>query len=99
MRRRDFVALVASTVSFLPLTAHTQTRPLLVWFGSATPSAATRYQTLLRDGLTELGYTEGKILILLVALPNIVSKDYQSWPRKSLHSSLRSSSPAQLIPL
>lgn len=63
MRRRDLLALLGGGTAVLPVTAYTQSsgaRPLLVWFGSATSSAGSRWMGFFREGLKQLGYTEGQ---------------------------------------
>lgn len=66
MRRREFVAL-AGGAAMLPLTARAQqpVPPLRVGFlGAISASVYARRIEALRAGLRDLGYTEGKNLIL-----------------------------------
>jgi putative ABC transport system substrate-binding protein len=62
MRRREFMMLLGGPVAAWPITtlAHPRERPLLVWFGSATELAASRFVGCLKEGLAELGYVDGR---------------------------------------
>ena len=54
--------LLGGPVAAWPITslAAARERPLLVWFGSATELAASRFVGLLKEGLVELGYVDGR---------------------------------------
>ena len=62
MRRREFMMLLGGPVAAWPITslAAPRERPLLVWFGSATELAASRFAGFLKEGLVELGYVDGR---------------------------------------
>ena len=62
MRRREFMMLLGGPVAAWPITslAAPRERPLLVWFGSATELAASRFVGFLKEGLVELGYVDGR---------------------------------------
>src|SRR5215469_7139490 len=61
MRRREFIAALGWPVAVWPVAALAQTpaRPLLVYFGSATELAASRFVGFFKQGLDELGYIDG----------------------------------------
>jgi putative ABC transport system substrate-binding protein len=66
MRRREFIALVGTTVATLPLTALAQQQAMPV-IGFLHPSSADAYASLIpafRNGLGEAGYVEGQNLII-----------------------------------
>ena len=54
--------LLGGPVAAWPITslAAPRERPLLVWFGSATELAASRFVGFLKEGLVELGYVDGR---------------------------------------
>jgi putative tryptophan/tyrosine transport system substrate-binding protein len=63
MRRRELLVLLSGAVASWPVVVSAQVaggRPLIVWFGSATRSAATRWMGFFQEGLKELGYIEGQ---------------------------------------
>ena len=68
MRRREFIALFGSGVAaWWPLTAHGQQRRKIARIGIlglASAPAAAPYVNAVREGLRDLGYIEGKNLII-----------------------------------
>lgn len=66
MKRREFIALVGTTIATLPLTALAQQQAMPV-IGFLHPSSAEAYASLIpafRKGLGEAGYAEGQNLII-----------------------------------
>src|SRR5262245_35610415 len=61
MRRREFIALVGSSVASWPLAARAQPAKLrtIGFFGSATPATQSPWLAALAQRLRELGWTEG----------------------------------------
>jgi putative ABC transport system substrate-binding protein len=63
MKRREFITLAGGAVAGWPVRALGQVpgkRPLIVWFGLGDQIVAQKYQGVLRAGLEELGYAEGR---------------------------------------
>ncbi len=62
MRRRNFIAGLASTTAVWPLAALAQQPaiPVVGFFNGGSPDAFTRYVTSFRKGLNETGYVEGQ---------------------------------------
>src|SRR5271163_1364717 len=73
MRRRQFIVRVTASalVSLWPFAAPGQAlskRPLIVYLGTGTLWNASRYIDVLRDGLAELGLTDGRNIDIVVRL-------------------------------
>ena len=62
MRRRNFIAGLASTTAALPLTARAQQRamPVIGFLDSRAPNDAPQLLTAIRQGLKETGFVEGQ---------------------------------------
>jgi putative ABC transport system substrate-binding protein len=62
MRRRDFIAGLASTTASWPLIAHAQhaVLPVVGLIRDGSADSATRYLAAFRKGLNETGYVEGQ---------------------------------------
>ena len=64
MRRRHLLALAASPIVWVPLSAYSQQskrqRPLLVWYTSGPSLIPNRFLSALLDGLGDLGMVEGR---------------------------------------
>jgi putative tryptophan/tyrosine transport system substrate-binding protein len=63
MRRRDFVAVLASIPAAWPVGLHAapgSDRPLIAWFSGQSEESAAVNVGAFREGLRELGYTEGE---------------------------------------
>jgi putative ABC transport system substrate-binding protein len=63
MRRRDFIASLATIAAVWPFAARAQPTPVVGLLSGARPESFTPSAPLgaaLRDGLTELGFVEGK---------------------------------------
>ena len=61
MRRREFIRLFSSTVVAWPLTARAQqaAMPVIGFLNSGSPEGFTPQLAGFRQGLNEVGYTEG----------------------------------------
>ena len=67
MQRRTFITLLGSALAVSPLTAHAQPtpgRPLIGILSPSTAAATANYYEVLRQGLREAGYVEGRNLHL-----------------------------------
>jgi putative tryptophan/tyrosine transport system substrate-binding protein len=66
MRRRDFISIFGSAAATWPLVARAQQRsvPVIGFLGSQPASAFAPRIEALRKGLRELGYVEGKNLLI-----------------------------------
>jgi putative ABC transport system substrate-binding protein len=62
MRRRNFIAALASTAAPLPLSARAQRSavPVIGYVGTGTPGALPELLAAFHRGLKEAGYTEGQ---------------------------------------
>src|SRR6516164_5683782 len=62
MRRREFIRLFSSTVVAWPLTARAQqaAMPVIGFLNSGSPEGFTPQLAGFRQGLNEVGYTEGQ---------------------------------------
>ena len=62
MRRRNFIAGLASTTATRPLVARTQqpALPVVAFIRDGSADASTRYVAAFRKGLSETGYVEGQ---------------------------------------
>jgi len=73
MRRREFIASLGGVVAVVSWSraGHPQVqveRPLIVWLGSGTTAAVGKWVGLLRKGLEELGYTDGRDVEIVVRM-------------------------------
>src|SRR4051812_11530373 len=61
MRRRDFISVIASS-ALLPTTARAQPSgsPVVGYLANASPAGFAEFVAAFRNGLRELGYTEGQ---------------------------------------
>ncbi len=67
MRRREFIGLVGSTVVFLPFVARAQqpaSVPRIGFLGVTSASGHRRQLEAFRAGLSDLGYVEGKNIVI-----------------------------------
>jgi ABC-type uncharacterized transport system substrate-binding protein len=66
IERRDFIALLGALGSAaFSSSAGASELPLLVWFASATKSAASRWTGFLEEGLKNQNYIEGRDYLLV----------------------------------
>jgi putative ABC transport system substrate-binding protein len=65
MRRREFIKLLSSTATALPLTAQAQQTalPVIGFLNSASPESYAPQLAGFRQGLNEVGYIEGQNVI------------------------------------
>jgi putative tryptophan/tyrosine transport system substrate-binding protein len=65
MRRREFIALAGGAATW-PFAGSAQQRsvPTVGLLGSATPESYAQFVTMIREGLNEAGYVEGKNLTI-----------------------------------
>ena len=73
MKRRKFITLLggAAAMTSWPFAARGQVpnkRPIIAWLGTGTRSGAGRFIGFLREGLGELGYTEGRNIEIVVRM-------------------------------
>ena len=73
MRRRNFISLLGCVVALSSSgpTVRGQAqakRPVIVWLGSGTTAAVGRWVGLLRKGLEELGYIDGRDVEIRVVM-------------------------------
>jgi putative ABC transport system substrate-binding protein len=60
MRRRDFITLFGIAAAGWPLAARGQQPPLIAFLGASFKATAARYYNGFPQGMTELGYVEGR---------------------------------------
>jgi putative tryptophan/tyrosine transport system substrate-binding protein len=62
MRRRNFIAGLASTTAAWPIAARAQqsTLPVIGWLSARSPAEAASVFQAFRQGLGQVGYFEGK---------------------------------------
>lgn len=60
MRRRNFIAGLASTIAAWPLAARAQSTPVIGYLHSGSPSPNAHLVAAFRQGLSESGYVEGR---------------------------------------
>jgi putative ABC transport system substrate-binding protein len=61
VRRRDFITLIgAATVCPLPSRAQPPTKPIIGYLNAASSEPYAAMILAFRDGLKEVGYTEGQ---------------------------------------
>src|SRR6516162_7092025 len=73
MRRREFIAALGWPVAAWPVESLAQTpagQPLLVYFGSATELAASRFLGFFKQGFDELGYIDGRNIDIIGRFAN-----------------------------
>jgi putative ABC transport system substrate-binding protein len=59
MKRRDFLVLAGSAVAWM-MPAHAQALPVIGYLGSESPERYSSRLSAFREGLAEIGYTEGR---------------------------------------
>lgn len=59
MKRRDFIALVAGAAAWM-VPARAQTMPVIGYLGSESPERYRSRLSAFREGLADIGYTEGR---------------------------------------
>ena len=65
MKRREFIALLGSTAAALPLAAAAQPKiPRIGFMGNSTAALEANLLDAFREGLQELGYEEGRNIII-----------------------------------
>ena len=68
MKRREFITLLGSAVTAWPLAARAQQQPIQIprigYLGFDTPAGSAPRVEALRAGLRELGYVEGKNILI-----------------------------------
>src|SRR5436309_13732858 len=67
MRRREFIGFAGTALFAWPLVAHTQQQAKIVrlgYLGFGAPAASANRVEALRAGLRDLGYVEGKNLVI-----------------------------------
>jgi hypothetical protein len=73
MRRREFIALVGSAAVWpLSGTAQQRAMPTVGLLGSSTPETYAPFVTMIREGLSEAGYVDGKNLIIESRMASII---------------------------
>ena len=60
MKRRSFITLLGGTAAAWPLAARAQQRPLIAFLGTSVKATGWRYYSGFPQGMTELGYVEGR---------------------------------------
>ena len=63
MGRRDFIALVGSTVAWM-IPARAQAMPIIGYLGSETPERCGSRLSAFRNGLAQAGYAEGRTVAI-----------------------------------
>ena len=64
MRRRAFIALIGSAAAAWPLAARAQAAPVIGLLGAVSPGGFTERMRGFRQGLKELGYSEGENVVI-----------------------------------
>jgi putative ABC transport system substrate-binding protein len=65
MRRRNFIKVIAGSAASWPLTTRAQqTAPVVAFINGSTPEASARRAASFRTGLSEVGYVEGRNVVL-----------------------------------
>src|SRR5262245_38245267 len=62
MRRRDLIAGIAGSAAMWPLTLRAQqpALPVVGWLDAFEPEVSAQYRIAFRNGLSEMGYVEGR---------------------------------------
>jgi putative tryptophan/tyrosine transport system substrate-binding protein len=60
MKRRQFIALAGGVAAAWPLPTHAQQHPLIAFLGTTFKATGARYYSGFPQGMTELGYAEGR---------------------------------------
>jgi putative ABC transport system substrate-binding protein len=60
MKRRAFITLLGGAAAAWPLVARAQQRPLIAFLGTSVKATGWRYYSGFPQGMTELGYVEGR---------------------------------------
>ena len=80
MKRREFIALLVSAAAALPLAAAAQPKiPRIGFMGNSTAALEANLLDAFREGLRELGYEEGRNIVIEYRWANGKVTIFQCW--------------------